>query len=76
MNSKDEFQKHIEGYIENILKTLKSSEIFRRDNTLISDKKFLDFIRYYLVGVIHDKSTTKYGYDLRNRILHSYSDNK
>lgn len=70
------YNETFEFSIENILKTLKSSEIFRRDNTLLSDKKFLDVIRYYLVGVIHDKSTTKYGYDLRNRILHSYSDNK
>lgn len=70
------YNETFEFSIENILKTLKSSEIFRRDNTLLSDKKFLDVIRYYLVGVIHDNSTTKYGYDLRNRILHSYSDNK
>lgn len=62
--------------IENILKTLKSSENFRIYDVLLSDKKFLDVIRYYLVGVIHDNSTTKCGYDLRNRILHSYSNNE
>lgn len=70
------YNETFEYSIENILKTLKSSEIFRRYDVLLSDKKFLDVIRYYLVGVIHDNSTTKCGYDLRNRILHSYSNNE
>lgn len=70
------YDKTFEFSIENILKTLKSDEIFRGDNILLGDKKLLEVIRYYLVGVIHDNSTTKSGYDLRNRILHSYSDNE